>query len=1143
MTLFIPNYHQQLDVLHIQRERARAYYVPYADRQAARIGKRSLSPFYRSLNGAWQFRYYDSVRQVEPEFWQAAATEKWDQLTVPSCWQRNGYDQQHYTNLSYPFPCDPPHIPTRNPAGAYVREFAVPDNWQARETYIVFEGVLSCAYVWVNGIFVGYSQGSRVPAEFRLTPYLKPGTNKMAVLVLKWCDGSYLEDQDMWRYNGIFRDVYLLSRSTNHVRDVFVRQTLTYDEQGEYSAAALRIELEQQTIEAVSVADEHANATGAGTDAFPPINANAASASAHLAAPAPGERTGSALPIVATVMAPDGTIVASGQAGVSTAAGALIVIELNWHHPVLWNAETPLLYSLYIEAAGEVLHFAIGLREVAINEHGVFTINRQPLKLKGVNRHDTHPVLGHTVPIEHMIDDLLLMKRHNINTVRTAHYPNDPRFLELCDRYGFYVIDEADLECHGIGIPEDFAPGSFHQLSANAEWEHAFVDRAVRLVERDKNFSSVIMWSMGNESGYDRNHIAMARWTRERDSSRPVHYEGAAPIYKGHTDVSVLDVESRMYSSPADITAYATDADSRKPLFLCEYSHAMGNGPGDLKAYWDAIYAHPLLMGGCVWEWADHGIQQQDAQGRSYYAYGGDFGDTPHDGSFCIDGLVSPDRKPHPGLLELKQIIAPVWMEAVSIAAEHGAECSADEQADDQPARTFIEAEQLETAPMSNPLPLPTAKHMGNTLLLRVHNRYDFIHLDHLTLDWIAEDEGVLLAQGQMELPTIAAHDSALLEWTLPSLGSLIRTASTSSNLSVSSNTPTTTLGPNSYVTFRLRQRGNTAWAEAGYEIAFFQFSLNGMTVASVTENVATAIPSAPFAHSESLVVTEQHGVLHISGDRFRYEYDLTEGAWQQLERQHTLLLHAPSSFAVWRAPISNDMNIEEKWRDIGMDRLHTKTYGSTWIERDDDTICIVTSFSLGALSHYPLVRGEAEWTVQRNGRIGLKLNAQVLETAPFLPRFGLLLPLKSGMDHITYWGRGPHESYIDKHHSTRFGRYRCTVDELFYNYIVPQENGSRADTSWLTITNPLGIGLYVSAPQRFSFNAAHYTAADLTAATHTHQLQPRAETYLHLDYKMSGVGSNSCGPELAEAYRLQEKRFQYELEMMPIVVEDGWAD
>ncbi|GJM83030.1 hypothetical protein HMSSN139_55260 [Paenibacillus sp. HMSSN-139] len=584
---------------------------------------------------------------------------------MPSCWQTNGYDQLHYTNVNYPIPYDPPFVPDDNPAGAYAREFNLPEAWTKKETHIVFEGVNACFYLWVNGRFVGYSQGSRIPAEFDLSPFVTAGRNRIAVLVLKWCDGTYLEDQDVWRFSGIYRDVYLLSRETSHVRDVFNQPLLSDD----LTEGKLRSEI---------------------------------------------ETTGS-LTVQAELWDPRGKLVERQEAQID-GKGA---IELDVPQPQLWNAEQPRLYELLLTAGQEVLRFRVGFKKVEI-VNGIFRINGRAVKLKGVNRHDSHPELGQTIPMNHMMTDLMLMKRHNVNTIRTSHYPNDPKFLDLCDQYGFYVVDEADLECHGVTSIGKLEEGVFHKLTKNPEWRDAFVERAVRMVERDKNHASVILWSMGNESGYGANHMAMAEWTKARDASRPVHYEGADARYYGDPDTACLDLDSRMYPSVQEIERYALDENSTKPLFLCEYSHAMGNGPGDLRDYWNVIYRYPKLMGGCVWEWCDHGIAAETPDGQRYFAYGGDFGDQPNDGNFCIDGLVSPDRRPHTGLLELKQVIAPVQIEA-----------------EDAGQGRF-----------------------------RVLNRYDFSNLSHLAVSWKLERDGEVLRQGRSALLT--AEPGETQEMNLP---------------------------------------------------------------------------------------------------------------------------------------------------------------------------------------------------------------------------------------------------------------------------------------------------------------------------------------------------------------------------------------
>jgi beta-galactosidase len=648
-------------MLHENRENPRAYYVPYSDCVSAKQRKRGLSPYYQTLNGGWHFQYVPNMRLVkEPFYADGHDVTEWDKLTVPSCWQTKGYDQRHYINYNYPIPCDPPFVPDDNPAGLYVRDFIVADEWEGREKYIVFEGVNSCFYLWINGQYVGYSQGSRMPAEFRLTSYLRSGQNRLAVMVLKWCDGTYLEDQDMWRYSGIFRDVYLLARETSHIRDVFNKQSFTDD----YRKATLVSEIE--TTGCVDVRAELRN--------------------------------------------PQGHTVAYAMSSIAQ-RGSLV---LDIMEPQLWNAEMPVLYDLFLYSGGEILLFQIGFRQVDIH-NGVFRINGQAIKLKGVNRHESHPELGQTIPLQSMIQDLTVMKRHNVNTIRASHYPTDPRFLELCNEYGMYVVDEADLECHGIG---NSVEGTYHRLSADSEWRNAFVERAARMVERDKNHPCVVMWSMGNESGYSHNHIAMAEWTRSRDDSRPIQYEAADPRLGGLPNVECLDVESRMYSSIEYLESYAKDENNKKPLFLCEFSHAMGNSSGDLKDYWHVMNKYAKLMGGCVWEWCDHGINSIAADGQHYYSYGGDFGDTPHDGNFCIDGLVYPDRRPHTSLLELKQVLAPVQFQEVDLSK-------------------------------------------GS---LKIINNYDFIDLRHVGLHWSVKKDGTVVNQGQIPQLEAPAHQFQQVE-------------------------------------------------------------------------------------------------------------------------------------------------------------------------------------------------------------------------------------------------------------------------------------------------------------------------------------------------------------------------------------------
>lgn len=1005
--LELEKYWENTQTLEVNREQPRAYYIPYADAESAKSGKRSRSPFYRTLNGGWKFKYYNSVHNITESFYDKDfdATH-WDDLLVPSCWQTAGYDQLHYTNVNYPIPCDPPYVPDENPAGLYVRDFRIADSWSGKEAYTVFEGVNSCFYVWVNGQFVGYSQGSRIPAEFNITPHIQPGINRMAVMVLKWCDGTYLEDQDLWRFSGIFRDVYLLGRDGAHVRDAFIKPELS----GDLAEGVLRCELD----------------------------------------------TTGPLTLKAELRDAEGKVYTTGQ----VQADGQAELTLNVSEPVLWNAESPYLYELYLSDGHEVLHFPVGFRTVSV-ENGIFIINGQAVKLKGVNRHDSHPDLGQTIPLNHMIQDLMLMKRHNINTVRTSHYPNDPRFLELCDRYGFYVVDEADLECHGLAVS-----GDFHQLTRDPAWEKAFVDRMQRMVERDKNHASIIMWSLGNESGYGANHIAMAKWAQKRDVSRLVHYEGAAKRYEGDTDTDDLDIESEMYASPAYVGEYGADESRSKPLFLCEYSHAMGNGPGDLKEYWDMFYKYPKLMGGCVWEWNDHGIRARTTAGTEYFGYGGDFGDHPNDGNFCIDGLVSPDRVPHTGLLELKQVIAPVR----------------------------IEAEDLEAGK------------------IRVTNLYDFNGLSHLSFTWKLEAEGMLVEQGVLEAVDAGPHESAV--FTVPFKQNLAE--------------------GRYFLTIMVRLKEETVWAESGYEITFAQFE-----IAKEQESTGKAHAWLDALRQRPIDIREDGALITVEGNDFCHVFDKVKGTWVRLSKQDVNMIQSPLGFSIWRAPTDNDRNIKHKWMEEGYHRAGMKLYACSVQNQTDHEVEIAADFSLGGYMKHPVLKGQAVWRVDGSGEVSLAVKVNVREGLPFLPRFGLQITMPQGTEEVEYFGFGPHESYIDKRHSVRMGKYLLRVNDMFEPYVMPQENGSRYGTEWASVTNELGMGLLFTGNLPFSFNASHYLPEDLDQAGHLHELVKRKETIVHLDYKMSGIGSNSCGPELLEKYRLDEKEFEFALQLRPIFKEE----
>jgi beta-galactosidase/beta-glucuronidase len=607
-------------LLHRNREPARAASIPFADRETALTGERGASPYFQLLNGTWSFHYACNPQQVPDNFFaDDYDASGWDALPVPANWQMHGYGVPNYTNVAYPYPVDPPHVPQENPVGLYRRAFTLPPGWNGKQVFLVFEGVNAAFYLWINGRQVGYSQGTHIPSEFHITPYLRPGENLLAAQVFQWCDGSYLEDQDFWRLSGIFRDVYLIAVPAVYIRDARIRTRFD--------------------------------------DSFTDAVLDLAVAARNL-----GETTAPAR-IEAELYDADGKCVAQQGLEASLEAGEeqTLSAEIPVSTPKKWSAEEPNLYTLLLTLTAldgtiqETRRFAVGFRQIEIRDQRLL-LNGVPLILKGVNRHDTHPDGGHVMTRQALLRDMLVMKQHNINACRTSHYPPDPYWLDLCDQYGLYVIDEADLEAHGFCLF-----GDLNRLPNDPAWEAAFVERAERMVERDKNHPSILIWSLGNEAGYGKNHDAMAAWIREHDPTRPIHYEQAF-------DAPVVDIVSVMYPKVDDLIAQGKKTDDPRPFFMCEYAHAMGNGPGNLKEYWEAIYAHPRLLGGCVWEWADHGIRQITDDGEEWFAYGGDFNDHPNDGNFCIDGLNLPDRIPHTGLLEYKKVIEPVKIEAVDLA-------------------------------------------------------------------------------------------------------------------------------------------------------------------------------------------------------------------------------------------------------------------------------------------------------------------------------------------------------------------------------------------------------------------------------------------------------------------------------------------
>jgi beta-galactosidase/evolved beta-galactosidase subunit alpha len=684
---------------------------------------------------------------------------------------------------------------------------------------------------------------------------------------------------------------------------------------------------------------------------------------------------------------------------------------------------------------------------------------------KGVNRHEHHPDFGRAVPYDDMVRDVQLMKRHNINAVRTSHYPDDPRFYDLCDEYGLYVIDEADLECHGMEFVGDVS-----RISADPSWESAYVDRVTRMVERDKNHPCVVLWSLGNESGFGRNHAAMAAAARALDPHRPIHYEGDG-------DAVVSDVVSQMYT-PLDRVIEAGKgrpvkrdgtpvAAKGKPFILCEYAHAMGNGPGGLKEYWQAFYESPRLQGGFVWEWLDHGIRRRLPDGREYFGYGGDFGDDPHDGNFVIDGLVFPDRIPSPGLLEYKKVIEPVVVEALDLARGR----------------------------------------------FSITNRHDFLGLDHLRLSWDIEAEGVLLASGKGDIPDVPPGGTSdlILPYRLPSAHD--RRAE-------------------HWLNIRFALAAGTRWAPEGHEVAWAQFRLPG--------KVRTAVPAASAADSLRL---EQHGaVLQLTGTRMRAVFDIASGRLRNWDHAGKRLAQLGPRLTFWRATTDNDRALwgpsrdAVQWKEMGMHRLQHRIDDVLWEMLDGSTARVTVRariappvLGFGMDVHYL-------YTIDGSGSIRLDVSGRPHGKFPTaLPRIGLQLHLDRTLDRVEWFGLGPHESYPDSRMSARVGRYVRRLADLETPYVFPQENGTRSDTRWVTLTDSSGAGLRAEGNPLLSFSAHRNTPEEYEAARHTVELVPREEIILILDNRQNGLGSASCGPGVLPQYVLRPGEFSFTVDVRPV--------
>lgn len=942
--------YEDLSIIQENRLKQRSYYIP----ESSQI----------MLNGIWDFEYYSRDTDQIPSVSR--------QIDVPSCWQYRGIEPPYYTNVVYPFPVDPPYVPMENPVGIYSREFYI--SAIGHKFYIVFEGVSSCLELYINKKYVGYSQGSHMQAEFDITDFVVEGTNTITAKVYKWCWGSYLEDQDCFRNNGIFRDVYLLKRPYGHIKDISISTDgneinisfegegiiKLYDPQGQYLEETVAVQRAKFLVEA----------------------------------------------------------------------------------PSLWNAEQPNLYQLVFESKGEIIKLKIGFVTYGVREDGAFTVNGVAVKLKGINHHDTSPTNGYSMTGEDIANDLRLMKQLNINCIRTSHYPPTPEFLNLCDEMGFYVMLEADLETHGFTTRYS-TKTDYDCLFSNQEWIGnqkawlpAFLDRIERAYGRDKNHTCIFAWSTGNESGHCDNHYEMFKWIRSHDKKRLVHAEDCSRIVDHPNEelrmpeyYSREDMHSRMYPSIESMVEYAKDKSRPLPYFLCEYSHAMGNGPGDVRDYWEEIMKYPKLIGGCIWEWAEHVFLDGNVP-----RFGGDFGELTSDYNFCADGLVGYDRRLKAGSYNVKYVYQYVDFSL-----------------------------------------------SGN--VITVKNLHDFMNLHDYEIVMQVVVDGTVVEE-QKDHFYLEPKQTAAMQFTMPEV------------------------------------------CDLSCHIVCLAY-LNGEVMAMFEELLPVQARQRQLIPDITSFVESDNSFSYFTGD-MQLVISKSTGLPESIVKGGEELLAEPVQMSVWRAPIDNDRCMKDKWghphpfAGENYDRIFNHVYSSNL---ENGTVSLTGS--LAGVGRKPFLNYTIAYTLLASGSLHTEIKCTLRDNCCWLPRFGFDFTFKKPTC-FKYYGMGPLENYCDmkKHVTTNW--YSSDMESEYVRYVRPQDHGNHTGCKVLAIED----GLTFTTQDQFEFMVSQFSTADLTAAEHTDELHPDGFMHVRIDYRDSGVGSNSCGPELKHEYRLEEKLFSFSYDL-----------
>lgn len=1057
-------------VLYQNREPARAAFIPYGTVK----GDRSFL-----LNGTWKFHWSPTPEGKVDDFYRADFEDAgWKEFSVPANWEVNGYGTPIYASAGYTFKIDPPRVMDtpkekytayveRNPTGQYRRTFTLPVGWEKDgQTFLRFDGVMSAFYVWINGQKVGYSQGSMEPSEFNITPYLKAGVNQIAVEVYRYSDGSYLEDQDFWRFGGIHRDITVFHTPDVHLRDFVVRTLPDAD----YRDFTLQIDPQFSVYHQERGTGYQIQAT---------------------LKDAKGEEVFQGEVFIEPILDLDHKASLMNewypQRGPRKMGRITTVIK----QPERWTAETPYLYTLELslkDASGKVVERVVskvGFRSVEVKK-GQVLVNGTPIRFRGVNRHEHDPYTARVMSEERMIQDILLMKQCNMNAVRTSHYPNHPRWYELCDSLGLYVMDEADIEEHGLR----------GTLASVPDWHAAFLDRAIRMAERDKNYPCIIFWSMGNESGYGPNFAAVSAWLRDFDPTRPIHYEGAQGV-DGAPDPSTVDVISRFYPRVQDeylnpgikegedkeraenarwerLLSIALCTNDDRPVLTSEYAHCMGNALGNFREYWEEIYSHPRMLGGFIWDWVDQGIVRTLPDGRTQVAYGGDFGDQPNLKSFCLNGVVFCDRTLNPKYWEVKKVYQPVYMKLLSYH--------------------------------------PDTKKCQIELMNHNHHT-DF---SGYRCVWEIHSNGKLMESGEVELPQVNPGEKGILSLSLAKGMKKIESVQDDVRLTLS-----------------IRLKNDCDWAKAGHEVAMEQLTIqDNLTQMAVSE----------IKLGGKLNVYKEGSAVWVKGKNISVEWSETNAVLMSLSYHGRPVFHAEGDgpanyFQAFRAPTDNDKSfgnwLAKDWEKNKMQTPDISSTELTWKQIAEDKVEVKTIQRYNYLSGSILVT--SLYTIYGDGTMDLKQTYLPEGNLPELPRLGSAWVADKSLVNFTWYGYGPYENYPDRLAASKIGLWKSTVDKQYIHYPRPQDSGNKESVVMLSLTDRKGTGVKITTLEKpFSASALPYSVDDLYKAGHDCDLQPREAVFLNLDAAVLGLGNSSCGPGVLKKYSISKTEHTLKIRFSP---------